>query len=162
MNSTSQRVVGISEMIVSCDPDDVLITYSLGSCLGLTLFDTKIGAGGLLHAMMPLSTADPVKAMANPAMYADTGVRAMLQALFDLGATRRTIVARVAGGAAQMDGLGLFRIGERNEMVVRKLLWKNDILISGSDVGGGASRTMVLEIASGRTFVKTGTATVEL
>lgn len=162
MITRTDTIVGISEFVVSADPTDVLVTYSLGSCIGLALWDRKVKAGGLLHAMMPLSSADPVKASANPAMYADTGVAAMLQMLFDLGATSRTLEARIAGAASSMDGSGLFRIGERNEMVVRRLLWKNDILIAASDCGGSASRTLVLEVGTGRTVLKTGGATIEL
>jgi len=157
-----ETVIGISELRVTQDPGEVLITYSLGSCVGLTLYDPVAKVGGLLHAMMPLSTADPVKAAEKPAMYTDTGVMALLQGLFDLGATRRNIVAKVAGAAVQMDQANLFRIGERNFMVLRKVLWKNDILIAGEDTGGRASRTMVLEIATGRTFVKSNGGVVEI
>jgi chemotaxis protein CheD len=162
MPATTETVVGISALRVSADLSEVLVTYSLGSCIGLSLYDPVARVGGLLHAMMPVSTADPVKASATPAMYTDTGVAALLQGVFDLGATRGNIVARVAGGAAQMDGSGLFRIGERNNMVLRKVLWKNDILIAASDVGGAASRTLSLEMATGRTLVKSNGTVVEL
>lgn len=162
MATTTDKVIGISELVVSADPRDVLVTYSLGSCVGLAMWDSKVKVGGLLHAMMPLSSADPQKAAANPAMYTDTGVAALLQAMFDRGATRGTLVARVAGASSSMDGSGLFRIGERNEMVLRRLLWKNDILIASSDCGGSASRTMVLEVGTGRVYLKTGGTIVEL
>lgn len=157
-----ELVVGISEMQVATKPDSVLVTYSLGSCIGLTLHDPVAGVGGMLHAMMPLSKADPVKSSMRPAMYADTGATALLQSLFDLGATRRNIVAKVAGAAHSLDGGGLFRVGERNYMVVRKILWKNDILISGEDIGGTAARTMVLEMATGRTIIKNAGQVIEL
>lgn len=162
MSGTTDTVVGISEMHVTADPEAVLVTYSLGSCIGLTLYDPQANVGGLLHAMMPLSTADPGKAVVKPAMYTDTGVTALLQALFDRGATRRTVIAKVAGAAASVDGAGIFRIGERNHMILRKVLWKNDILIAAEDVGGSFARTLVLEMATGRTFVKTGRGTKEL
>lgn len=162
MSKTTERIIGISEMHVTTDPRGVLVTYSLGSCIGLTLYDPKAMVGGMLHAMMPLSTADPGKALSKPAMYTDTGVTAMLQAMFDRGATRRGIIAKVAGAAANMDGNGLFRIGERNYMVLRKVLWKNDILIAAEDVGGCAARTLVLEMESGRTIVKSGAIVKDL
>lgn len=160
--STTDIVVGISEMHVTRNPSSVLVAYSLGSCVGLSLYDTRSKVGGLLHAMMPLSTADPSKALAKPAMYTDTGVSALLQALFDMGATRRTLVAKVAGAATNMENGGLFRIGERNYMVLRKVLWKNDILIAAEDIGGTAARTMTLDMATGRTLVRTGQQVVEL
>jgi len=155
-------VIGISDLHYTKDPSAILVTYSLGSCIGLTLYDAHAGVGGMLHAMMPLSTADPVKAASKPAMYTDTGVTYLLQAMFDRGATRRNLVAKVAGAASSLDGTGLFRIGERNFMVVRKILWKNDILIAGEDVGGNTARTLVLEMATGRTLVKSNGGTKEL
>jgi chemotaxis protein CheD len=162
MTRTMENIVGISELLVTADADQTLVTYSLGSCIGLSLHDPVAGVGGLLHAMMPLSTADPVKAAGNPAMYTDTGVTALIQAVFDLGATRRDLIAKVAGSASQMDSSGMFRIGERNYMVLRKVLWKNDILIAGEAVGGSVSRTMYLEMASGRTLVRSGGSLREL
>lgn len=162
MGAKTDIVVGISEMHVTTDTSAVLVTYSLGSCIGLSLYDPSAEVGGLLHAMMPLSSADPGKASVKPAMYTDTGVTALLQALFDRGATRRTLVAKVAGGAASLDGPGLFRIGERNFMVLRKILWKNDILIAAEDVGGNSARTLVLEMTTGRTLVKSSAGIKEL
>jgi len=154
MRNTTEVLVGISEMHVTTDPSAVLVTYSLGSCIGLSLYDEKARVGGLLHAMMPLSAADKEKAVLKPAMYTDTGVTSILQALFDRGATRRTIVAKVAGAATSVDGAGIFRIGERNQMVLRKILWKNDILIAAEDVGGAFARTLILEMETGRTLVR--------
>jgi chemotaxis protein CheD len=148
------RTVGISEMHVSQDPGDVLATYALGSCVGLTLYDSQARVGGMIHCMLPLSRIDPAKAGRNPLMFVDTGVPALLQALFDLGAQRKTLVAKVAGGSKIMDANGVFNIGERNHTVLRKVLWKNDILVAGEDVGGNAPRTMYLHMESGRTILK--------
>ncbi len=148
------RTVGIAEMHVSRDPEEVLATYALGSCVGLSLYDSAARVGGLIHCMLPLSRIDPAKAERNPLMYVDTGVPALLQALFDLGAQRKTLAAKVAGGSKIMDANGVFNIGERNYTVLRKVLWKNDILISGEEVGGSIPRTMYLYMASGKTVLK--------
>lgn len=147
-------VVSISEYAVSMDPGERLVTYSLGSCVGLVLHDPVAGVGGLLHAMMPSSKSDPDKARAFPAMYTDTGATALIQAMFDLGATRTNLVAKVVGAASQVDTGNLFRIGERNHMVLRKVLWKNGVLIAAEDVGGSVSRSVYLEVGSGFTVVK--------
>jgi chemotaxis protein CheD len=147
-------IVGVADMRLSTLPEDVIITYSLGSCIGLTLFDTEKRIGGLVHCMLPLSKIDTAKAEANPFMFIDSGVSAILQALFDLGAQRKSLVAKVAGGSHIMDDKGVFNIGERNNTVVRKMLWKNNILISGEDVGGSVPRTMSLDLATGKTVLK--------
>jgi chemotaxis protein CheD len=92
----------------------------------------------------------------------DTGVPALLQALFDMGATRKTLVAKVAGGSHIMDDKGVFNIGERNCTVLRKLLWKNEIMVSGEDVGGSVPRTMSIELETGRTLLKMQGREVEI
>lgn len=155
-------IVGIADMKVSDCRDDVLVTYSLGSCVGLSLFDPEAGVGGLIHCMLPLSKIDPAKAESNPQMFTDTGVAAILQAVFNLGAERRRLIARVAGGSSLMDENGLFRIGERNYIVLRKMLWKNNILIASEDVGGSVARTITLQMSTGRTMIKSGGCEREL
>jgi len=154
--------VDISDMKVSKRSDDILVTYSLGSCVALSLYDPVVGIGGLIHCMLPLSKIDPVKARANPYMFTDTGVQALLQAVFDMGAKRENLVTKVAGGARLLDSKNLFRIGERNYTVLRKVLWKNNILITSEDVRGTISRTVYLYMDTGRTTIKSGGKEVEL
>jgi chemotaxis protein CheD len=156
------HTVGISEMKISNQVDDVLVTYFLGSCIGLSLYDPIVHVGGLIHCMLPLSKIDPVKAKSNPQMFIDTGVPALLQAVFELGAERRRLVAKVAGAAMLLDDKRLFKIGERNYTVLRKLLRKNNISIAAEDVGGMITRTMYLYIATGRTIIKSGGWETEL
>ena len=157
-----KHIIGISEHNVSGKADDVLITYSLGSCLGLSLFDPTAGVGGMIHCMLPLSKIDPEKAKRTPAMFVDTGVPLLLQEMFDLGAKRKSIVAKAAGCGQLLDDKKLFKIGERNYTVLRKILWKNSILIASEDVFGTASRTMTLRLADGATLIKSGGKEVEL
>jgi len=156
------HVVGISEFAVSSDPGDRLITYSLGSCVGLVLHDPKAGLTGLLHAMLPLSSADPARAASSPASYVDTGTTILLQELFDHGARRGSIVAKIAGAAGSMGEDDYFRIGERNHTVLRRVLWKNGILIASEDVGGARSRTLTVDVGSGRVLVKSDGKVSEL
>lgn len=156
------RIIGISEHVISADPGEVLVTYSLGSCVGLVLHDPVAGVAGMLHAMMPLSKSNETKAAENPSMYVDTGASALLSGMFAAGATRANLVAKVVGAASQVDSAQMFRIGERNYAVVRKVLWKNEILIAAEDVGGATSRTVYLEVATGRTTVRSEGALKEI
>lgn len=157
-----QYTVGISEMKVSRNPEDVLVTYSLGSCIGVALYDPQAGIGGLIHCMLPLSKIDEGRALQNPCMFTDTGVPQMLQAMFDLGAERRRIVAKVAGAAKLLDDSNTFRIGERNHVVLRKVLWKNNILIAAEDVGGTVARTVYMHMNTGTTIIKSAGREYEL
>lgn len=148
--------VDISAFHVTSDPSEVLVTYSLGSCLGLSLYDPVAGVAGLVHCMLPLSKIDPSKAAVKPGMFVDTGVPALLEAAFRLGAEKRRLVLKAAGCGTPLDDKGMFRIGERNFMVLKKLLWKNDLLLATEDVGGRASRTVRVYPATGEVTVRTG------
>ena len=156
------RVIGVAEMYASADPTERLITYSLGSCLGLTLFDPIVRIGGLLHSMLPNSQMNKEKAAANPSMFTDSGIVALLQALLGAGAHKADLVAKIAGCGAPLDLEHSFQIGEKNHVIARKLLWKNGIMISGEDVGGSHPRTMILHMDSGVTTVKAGGQEYEL
>ncbi|MFH0878950.1 MAG: chemotaxis protein CheD [Lentisphaerota bacterium] len=155
-------IVGISEMAVSDKADDVLITYSLGSCLGIVFYDPMVRVGGMIHCMLPLSQIDANKAQESPCMFVDTGVVLLLKEMFARGCKKSSLIVKVAGGSAVLDSKGLFKIGERNYTVFRKILWKNSMLISGEDVGGNASRTIRLEIGTGRLVMKSGGEEKEL
>ena len=152
-----RRTVHIGEMEVSTRRSDELVAFSLGSCVGLTLYDPIAVVGGLVHCMLPRSKADPERARANPCLYTDTGVTALLQAVFNRGARRDRLIAKVAGAAVFCPGPSgedLFRVGDRNYNVLRKILWKNDILIAAESIGGRIPRTMALHMSSGTTTIR--------
>lgn len=143
-------IVDIADAKISRDPNEELVTYSLGSCVGVAIYDPTVMVGGMIHCMLPLSKVDSEKAKDRPYMFVDTGVSLFLQNLFNAGVTRANAIVKVAGGAAVLDKNGLFRIGERNYTVLRKILWKNNLLITSEDVGGDSSRTIRLEVGTGR------------
>jgi chemotaxis protein CheD len=154
--------VDISDMKLSRSREDVLVTYSLGSCVGLTLFDPVAGIGAMIHCMLPMSKIDPEKARQKPYMFVDTGVASMLGELYAAGAQRHNLIAKVAGAGSPLGREQTFRIGERNYTILRKFLWKNNILIAKEDVGGSKARTLYLNMADGRTMVKSEGQEVEL
>lgn len=149
-------LVGIGEMAIGEDAADVLVASSLGSCLGVAVYERRLKIGGLIHCFLPLSQADPIKAKERPATYVDTGVAALLQEIIARGGNKKDLVIGVAGGSAINDAKGIFEIGNRNFTVLRKLLWKNNLLLTAADVGGDCSRTAVLYVGSGEFWVKKG------
>jgi len=144
------RPVGVGELAVSRDRWETLVTYSLGSCVGLTVFDPVVGVAGLLHAQLPSSRMDTKRAEHEPGRFTDSGVMALLERVFALGASRRNLIAKAAGGSSLLDEQRRFRIGERNVAILRKILWKNDIPLAASDFGGNRSRTLYLHVTDGR------------
>jgi len=155
-------VVGVSEMTVAKNPEHTIITHSLGSCIGVTIYDARACVGGLLHYMLPLSNGNPERARENPMIYADTGIPLLFKKAYRLGANKKDIVVKLAGGSNILDKNDFFCIGQRNYVVARKLFWKNNILIAAEDVGGSLARTLRIELATGKTWVKTVKGEYEL
>lgn len=147
-------VVGIGDYEVTKEPSVTLITYNLGSCIGVTVYDPVAKVGGMLHFMLPESRINPERAIERPAIFADTGLPLLLKECERLGADRRRMEVKVAGGAQILDASDYFKIGKRNYVAARKVLWQEGILISGEEVGGVLNRTMALEMSTGKVWVK--------
>jgi chemotaxis protein CheD len=148
-------VVGIGDCKVTDEPVE-MVTYALGSCIAVVIWDPVARVGGLLHFMLPESAVDrDTQGRANPYRYADTGTPLLFRAAYEKGAEKGRLVVRLAGGANVVDAGGVFNIGRRNYAAVRKILWKAGVLVHGEDVGGAVSRTVRLEVATGRCTVIT-------
>jgi chemotaxis protein CheD len=147
-------IVGISDCQVSGDPEEVLVTYALGSCIAVAIYDPQARVGGLLHFMLPDSSIDAERGGQRPFMFADTGVPLLFRRAYGLGADKRRMIVRLAGGAQMMDERGVFDIGRRNYLAARKILWKAGVLIESEAVGGNVSRTVRLEVASGTLWLR--------
>ena len=147
-------VVGMADMVVSNDASAQLVTYSLGSCLGVTVYDPVRKLGGLLHLMLPDSSIDAAKAATAPFMFVDTGVPRLFRSVCDLGAERSRLIVKVAGGAQLLDPQNVFNIGERNFCALSQLLRRNGYALQAADVGGLVSRTVRLDLANGEYSIK--------
>jgi chemotaxis protein CheD len=155
-------IVGISDCKASMDRDSTLITYALGSCVGVGIFDPAASVGGLLHILLPDSMIDTQKAANNPCMFADTGVTDLLKRCLELGAAKSRLRVWLAGGSAVMDDRGVFNIGKRNQLAVRKALWKAGLLTLSEDLGGRGSRTVRLDMRTGTFWIRAAGADQEL
>lgn len=136
------------------EPGQVLATYALGSCIGLAVHDPMARVGGLLHFMLPDSTIDRSRAQQEPYRFADTGIPRLIEEVCSRGASKRRLVAAAAGAASMMDPNRVFEIGRRNYQAMRRLLWKAGLLLQAEAIGGDRSRTVYLEIGSGRFWMR--------
>ena len=155
-------VVGISEMKLTKDPEDTLITHALGSCIGVAIYDPVNRVGGILHYMLPLSSLDREKAANNPYMFGDTGIPALFKEAYALGAVKDRMRVVIAGGARVIESVQTLDIGARNVVIARKLFWKNGVMIAAEDVEGNRPRTLFLEVGSGKTWFTTRGEVFEL
>src|SRR5574344_378242 len=141
--------VGMADYKVGRAPS-TLISYGLGSCIGISLYDTQAKVGGLLHIMLPDSTqARPTD---NPAKFADTGLPLMLKDVLELGASRTRLVAKIAGGAqmfAFANATDIMRVGARNAEAAKKILKEMNIRLLAEDTGGNYGRTVQINLNDG-------------
>lgn len=149
-----RKVVGVADLAVSNKVEEVLVTYSLGSCIAVVIYDPSVKVGGMLHYMLPESSLDATKAQKVPAMFADTGIPMLFKQSYRLGAKKSNMIVKVVGGAQILDEKGVFNIGKRNYLALRKIFWKNNVMVSAEHVGGNVNRTVRLEIATGNVLLK--------
>lgn len=155
--TSHDRVVGVADVKYSSDTEVRLVTYALGSCLGVSVYDPVARVGGLLHVMLPTGAIDPEKMLQNPAMFVDSGVPALFKECYKLGARKERMIVKVAGGSHT--GLtgddDKYQIGKRNLLALRRLLWKNGVMLHAQETGGvQVSRTMWLDIGTGEVTLK--------
>lgn len=148
--SPNEVYVGIADLKVGHAPL-ILITLGLGSCVGVTLYDPVKKIGGLLHVMLPRSSE--FSRNSHPAKFADTGVPLLLAEVLKLGADKRVLEAKIAGGAQMFEGM--VNIGERNVEAVKEALAALGIRLVAEDVGGKRGRTMILDTSTGKVIIKT-------
>ena len=149
-------VIGVGAMAIGRKRGGHLVTYALGSCVGVSAYDPITRVGGILHFMLPSRPAASAGTDSDPFLYATTGIPAMFDVLAAAGAQKQRLVVCAAGGAEILVDAGAFRIGQRNRDIVRKILAKAAIAIAAEDLGGKAARTMTLDLSTGVVKIRTG------
>ena len=139
--------VGIADMKV-LQGEGILVTYALGSCIGLCFHDPRLRLGALLHIMLPLNME---AGRTHTLKYADTGIKETLRQLEAKGASRARMTVKIAGGAKMFEDSGgsLGNIGQRNIESVHMNLKKEGIRLLKEDVGGSVARTLLFDVNSG-------------
>lgn len=147
--------VGIADLNAVNSPGK-LITVGLGSCVGIAIYDRYKNIGGLAHIMLPDSTQ--FSNVTNPYKFADMAVPILLRRMEELGAVKKNLIAKIAGGASMFsfsDKSMIMDIGSRNCVAVKNALTKVSIPIIGEDLGGNKGRTIVFDAGNGSVQVKT-------
>ena len=151
--SDSKLTVGIADMKM-LKGEGILVTYALGSCIGLCFHDPRLRLGALLHIMLPLNMET---GRTHPLKYADTGIKETLKALEAKGAMRSRMTVKIAGGAKMFEvsgGGGLGNIGQRNIESVHAILKRENLRLSGEHTGGTVARTMLFDVVTGQACIR--------
>jgi chemotaxis protein CheD len=150
--------VGVAELKVS-DNSDTLVSFGLGSCVAVAIFDPVRKAGGLAHVMLPESRGQ--ESDMAPGKFADTAIPSLVDELVALGAKKRRLLCKIVGGAQMFEIPGTrikhtgptfgphTHIGARNVEAVKRALGKEKIPLVGEDIGGRHGRTVFFETGTG-------------
>ncbi len=147
-------IVGVADLVIGAAAQGRLVTYALGSCIGLSAFDPVAKVGGLLHYMLPQPAEQADPKSLKPFMYASTGIPMLMRKLADAGARQDRLILCAAGGAEILEGAAGMAIGKRNRTTLRKVLWKMGISLVAEDTGGGIARTMSIDLRSGEVRIR--------
>lgn len=151
---SKEIVVGIADMKVT-RAEGKIITYALGSCIGICLYDPVSKVGAMVHIMLPNKPDNASDA--NAYKYADVGIQVTIKKMEIFGALKRRIVAKIAGGAKMFDvpdGASFGNIGLRNIESVQQTLKKEGIPIISQDVGANYARTLVFDCGNGQGYIR--------
>ena len=150
---SDKLVVGIADMKMA-QYEGMLVTYALGSCIGICLYDPGLRLAALVHVMLPLNMETGRR---SPMKYADTGIRETLRQMEARGARRSRMVAKIAGGARMFEVAGggsLGNIGQRTIESVHMTLKREGIKLLREDVGGTVARTLLFDAESGEACIR--------
>ena len=149
--------VGLGELAISRDPEDVLVAYGLGSCIGVVMVDSVTKLSGLLHAVLPRAPEEKGPGDVKASKYVESGIEFLVASLIREGVKLPHLNVRLIGGANMLVTSGMthtFDIGTRNIEAARLTLNRLKIPVSVAEVGGHTGRTVRVYVAEGRVTVR--------
>ena len=148
--------VNFSESKISTNPSETLVAFSIGSGIGVSIYDAVTGVGAVLNFVLPDSATILLeRAKHLLCMFADTGMQTLLDALNDIGVKTETMKVVIAGGAHILDQPAGFNIGLKNHEAITDILSRQNIVLHHEDIGGCSRRTLSLDIHSGCSTIQT-------
>jgi chemotaxis protein CheD len=149
--------VGLGEQAISRNPEDILVAYGLGSCVGVVMLDPGSHVAGLLHAVLPRPADGMLHRDAHSSKYVEGGIEQLVAAMIRAGANKSKLVVRIVGGANMLMSSGptrSFDIGTRNIEAAQTTLNRLNMPIAASEVGGHIGRTLRVYVADSRVTVR--------
>lgn len=154
MNNVRERVA-ISEVRVAEAPA-ILVTYGLGSCLAVAIYEADKKMGGLAHTLLPAPRTGAEET--RPTKFVTLAIRIMVADLCGRGAQIGGLCAKLVGGATMFQPLQPVAseemIGARNIRAARETLHDLGIPLVAEDVGGNHGRTVEFDLATGEVRVR--------
>ena len=145
--------LGVGDYGATSNPDEVLKTMALGSCVGLIVLEPKSRTVGMAHIALSDSQINPAMAAKQPGRFADTAIPALLNLILSKSKTKNGYLIKLVGGAQVAHMKDTFNIGKRNILAIKKILWQMKLAPIAEDLGGQISRTVTVEVSSGKVIL---------
>ena len=158
--TTTMKAVGIGEMVISDDENDVLVAYGLGSCVAICLYDPTKRLAAMIHRLLPAEPSENGLTQ-TPGKFVDRGVPMLIEGILKRGASRSRLIAHMCGGANMLNApgfAGTLNIGQRNVAAAEAVLAEARIPLRAKSTGGTAGRTVKLFVNDGQVTVRTAGA----
>ena len=134
-----------------------VVTTVLGSCVAVTMTDSRTGFGCICHAFLPDSGGNGVKDEPQPCRFVNLAMENMLASMQRLGVNSRGLTVKIFGGAGGLSGNAVhdtFYVGQRNVVAVEEFLAGRGIPLAAMDVGGEHGRKIHFLTHPGHVWVK--------
>jgi len=145
------KIVGIGELAISDNKNDIIKTFALASCVAVTVYCSKKNAAGMVHIALPSPSPSGNNGRTRSTYYAKTGVPLLINRMCaEFGCSKHELEIRLYGGADSIRNDDVFNIGRRNIEAVKKVLSSLNLKYHTAEVGGIISRTLEMDVASGK------------
>jgi len=144
------KIIGIGDYVISDDPEDLIKTFALSSCVAVTAYNPFLHLAGMIHIALP-NPADPEDAQRRPGYYASSGLPILINKLcWKYGSRRKDLQIKIFGGANSLRTNDYFKIGAKNIKAVREILLSMNLEIVDADIGGVISRSITMGVLTGK------------
>ncbi|MGE5631528.1 MAG: chemotaxis protein CheD [Caulobacteraceae bacterium] len=149
-----ERVIGIGEYVISGNPEDKIITYTLASCVAVTAYSCFRKVAGMVHIILPFPSENREIGL-GPCHYAITGIPLMINRMCsEYGCVKSELSVKLFGGADSIKEDDIFRLGFKNIETAKMVLENMELTIAASETGGQLSRTLEMDVATGIVMIK--------
>lgn len=142
-----------------------LLARQVSSDVALAIRIPGAGFAALVRFSLPeiKPNVESSESLANPWIHAESAIPLLIDTLRSLSLQFSKLSAYAVGGANESVNVAepyTRSLGHRNQLALRRILWREGILLRGQDLGGSCSKSLWLETATGRAIVRTDSGQV--
>lgn len=137
-----------------------IIRTILGSCVGVTFWCSRLGAGALTHSLLPWCPKNMTGAMkpADGRRYVDYSIRELAREFDALGAQRDEVQVKLFGGADVLlvsdPAYSKATVGKQNCAAALEVVSSEGFTVTASSLGGKAGMNIRFDTRNGEVLLR--------